>query len=56
MPFATTAITEQNANAKCLVIVFPSGAMCINLAGSFKCECLPGYQKLDDRSMDVMRV
>uniref|UniRef100_A0A915PR93 EGF-like domain-containing protein n=1 Tax=Setaria digitata TaxID=48799 RepID=A0A915PR93_9BILA len=34
-----------------------SGTVCLNLPGSFKCECLPGYQKLDDRTcMDVMRV
>lgn len=33
------------------------GTVCINLPGSFKCECLPGYQKLDDRNcLDVIRI
>uniref|UniRef100_A0A9J2P2L0 VWFC domain-containing protein n=1 Tax=Ascaris lumbricoides TaxID=6252 RepID=A0A9J2P2L0_ASCLU len=34
-----------------------TGTVCINLPGSFKCDCLPGFQKLDDRNcLDVIRV
>uniref|UniRef100_A0AC34Q5E3 Uncharacterized protein n=1 Tax=Panagrolaimus sp. JU765 TaxID=591449 RepID=A0AC34Q5E3_9BILA len=33
------------------------GTMCINLAGSFKCDCLPGFQRLDERNcLDVIRI
>ncbi|KAK0396896.1 hypothetical protein QR680_001901 [Steinernema hermaphroditum] len=33
------------------------GTMCINLPGAFKCDCLPGYQRLDDRNcLDVIRI
>ncbi|KAI1732014.1 von willebrand factor type C domain-containing protein [Ditylenchus destructor] len=33
------------------------GTICINLPGSFKCDCLPGYQKLDDKHcLDVIRI
>uniref|UniRef100_A0A915DW00 Uncharacterized protein n=1 Tax=Ditylenchus dipsaci TaxID=166011 RepID=A0A915DW00_9BILA len=33
------------------------GTICINLPGNFKCDCLPGYQKLDDKNcLDVIRI
>jgi len=33
------------------------GSICINLPGSFKCECLPGFEKLDERNcLDVIQV
>lgn len=33
------------------------GTFCINLPGSFQCECLPGYQKLDNKNcLDVIRI
>uniref|UniRef100_A0AC35GVS2 EGF-like domain-containing protein n=1 Tax=Panagrolaimus sp. PS1159 TaxID=55785 RepID=A0AC35GVS2_9BILA len=33
------------------------GTMCINLPGSFKCDCLPGFQRLDERNcLDVIRI
>ncbi|KHN72402.1 Protein kinase C-binding protein NELL1 [Toxocara canis] len=34
-----------------------TGTICINLPGSFKCDCLPGFQKLDDKNcLDIIRV
>ncbi|KAI6188444.1 Protein kinase C-binding protein NELL1 [Aphelenchoides besseyi] len=31
--------------------------ICINLPGTFKCDCLPGFQRLDDRNcLDVIRL
>uniref|UniRef100_A0A914D618 Uncharacterized protein n=2 Tax=Acrobeloides nanus TaxID=290746 RepID=A0A914D618_9BILA len=34
-----------------------TGTMCINLPGSFKCDCLPGFQKLDDKNcLDIIRI
>ncbi|KAI6240114.1 Protein kinase C-binding protein NELL1 [Aphelenchoides fujianensis] len=33
------------------------GTICINLPGSFKCDCLPGFQRLDERNcLDVIRI
>ncbi|CAD5222494.1 unnamed protein product [Bursaphelenchus xylophilus] len=33
------------------------GTICINLPGTFKCDCLPGFQRLDDRHcLDLIRI
>ncbi|KAL3122019.1 hypothetical protein niasHT_006273 [Heterodera trifolii] len=33
------------------------GSICINLPGSFKCDCLPGYQRVDERNcVDLIRI
>uniref|UniRef100_A0A183CFD8 VWFC domain-containing protein n=1 Tax=Globodera pallida TaxID=36090 RepID=A0A183CFD8_GLOPA len=33
------------------------GSVCVNLPGSFKCDCLPGYQRVDERNcVDLIRV
>ncbi|CAJ0928175.1 unnamed protein product, partial [Mesorhabditis belari] len=33
------------------------GTICVNTPGSFRCDCLPGHQRIDDRNcLDVLRI